>query len=236
MKGKERAAANIISIARELRKRYRNFSHYNRKNPLDELLLILCSVKRGEKVYLRAFKSLKLAFPTFEKLNQASFKELIKQIEWGGLQNQKARSLKKITTAIAGKFGSLTLAPLRKMTEEDCEEFLCSLPGVGKKVARCVMLYSLGMKVFPVDTHCWRVSKRLGWIKASGKHKFCTSRDMDVLQNLVPPRLRLSLHVNMVSLGRELCNARSPKCHKCSIVQYCLKRGVNKRRQLGKAK
>jgi len=231
MKRKGRPPANIIPIASELKKRYKDFSHYNRKNPLDELLLILCSVKRGEKVYLRAFKSLKQAFPTFEKLNQASVKELTKQIEWGGLQNQKARSLKKITTAITEKFGKLSLASLRKMTEGECEEFLCSLPGVGKKVARCVMLYSLGMKVFPVDTHCWRVSKRLGWIKTNGKHKFCSSKDMDILQDKVPPRLRLSLHINMVSLGREFCLARSPKCHRCPIAQYCLRCGVTRRRQ-----
>jgi endonuclease III len=231
VKGKGRPPANIISIARALRKRYKDFGHYNRKNPLDELLLILCSVKRGEKVYLRAFKSLKQAYPTYEKLNQASVKELTKHIEWGGLQNQKARSLKKITTAITRRFGKLSLAPLRKMTEEECEEFLCSLPGVGKKVARCVMLYSLDMEVFPVDTHCWRISKRLGWIKANGKHKFCTSQDMDLLQDLMPPKLRLSLHVNMVSLGRELCLARSPKCHCCPIAQYCLKQGRTKRRQ-----
>jgi len=235
MKGKRRLPANIIPISRELRKRYKDFGHYNRKNPLDELLLILCSVKRGEKVYLRAFKSLKQAFPTFEKLNQASVKDLTKKIEWGGLQNQKARSLKKITTAITGRFAKLTLAPLRRMTEEECEEFLCSLPGVGKKVARCVMLYSLGMKVFPVDTHCWRVSKRLGWIKANNKHKFCTSTDMDILQDLTPSKLRLSLHVNMVSLGREFCLARSPKCHQCPIAHYCLKCDVSKRRQYGDA-
>ncbi len=229
MKG--RPPANIIPIARELRKRYKNFCHYNRKNPLDELLLILCSVKRGEKVYLRAFKSLKQAYPTFEKLNQASVKELTKKIEWGGLQNQKARSLKKITTAITGKFGKLSLAPLRKMTEEECEKFLCSLPGVGKKVARCVMLYSLGMKVFPVDTHCWRISKRFGWIKTNDKHKFCTTTDMDILQDLVPPKLRLSLHINMVSLGRECCLAHLPKCHRCPIARYCIKRGVVERWQ-----
>jgi endonuclease III len=226
VKGKGRSPANIVLIASELTKSYEDFEHHNRKNPLDELLLILCSVKRGEKVYLRAYKSLKRAFPTFEKLNRASIKELTEKIEWGGLQNQKARSLKKITTAITGRFGILTLAPLRRMTEEECEEFLCSLPGVGKKVARCVMLYSLGMRVFPVDTHCWRVSKRLGWIKANSKHKFCTSQDMDILQDKVPPRLRLSLHVNMVSLGREFCLARLPKCQSCPIAKCCLKHGV----------
>jgi endonuclease-3 len=226
VKGKGRPPANIMPIARALRKRYKDFGHHNRKNPLDELLLILCSVKRGEKVYLRALKSLKQAFPTFEKLNQASVKVLTNKIEWGGLQNQKARALKKITTSITGKFGKLSLAPLRKMTEEECEEFLCSLPGVGKKVARCVMLYSLSRKVFPVDTHCWRISKRLGWIRANSKHKFCTSKDMDILQGLVPPKLQLSLHVNMISLGREFCLARSPKCHQCPIAHYCSKQAL----------
>lgn len=229
-------SASIVLVARELRRRYKDFGHHNRKNPLDELLLILCSVKRGEKVYLRAFKSLKQTYPTFEKLHQASVKELTKQIEWGGLQNQKARSLKKITTAITGEFGKLSLAPLRKMTEEECEAFLCSLPGVGKKVARCVMLYSFGMKVFPVDTHCWRISKSLGWIRTNSKHKSCNSKDMDTLQDMVPPKLRLSLHVNMVSLGREFCLARSPKCRQCPIAQYCIKHGVTERRQYGAAK
>ncbi len=235
MKGKGRPLANIIPIARELKKRYKDFCHYNRKNPLDELLLILCSVKRGEKVYRRAFKSLKQKYTTFQQLNQASAKELTKKISWGGLQNQKARSLKKIMAIINTKFGKLSLAPLHKMTEGECEEFLCSLPGVGKKIARCVMLYSLDMKVFPIDTHCWRISRRLGWIRTNSKHKFCTSKDMDILQDMVPPKLRLSLHVNMVSLGRKFCLARSPKCHSCPIARYCLKRGVTERQQFGTA-
>ena len=71
MKRKKRPPTNITTVARELKKRYKDFDHYNRKNSLDELLLILCSVKRGEKVYLRAYKSLKRAFPTFEQLNRA---------------------------------------------------------------------------------------------------------------------------------------------------------------------
>lgn len=231
MSDKLQQAENIGAIAKELKKRYKDFCHHNRKNPLDELLLILCSVKRSEKVYLRAFKSLKRAFPTQEKLRQTSAKELTEWVDWGGLQNQKARALKMITSAITEKFGRLTLAPLRKMTEEEAEKYLCSLPGVGKKMARCVMLYSLGLNVFPVDTHCWRIAKRLGWIKANKKHKFCTAKDMELLQERVPSKLRLSLHVNMVSLGREFCLARLPKCHSCPITRYCLKLGVNERRQ-----
>ncbi len=219
-------AKKVNIIAKVLKKRYKDCNHHNKANPFDELLLILCSVKRGEKVYLRAFKSLKQAFPTFHKLSQASEKELSRQIEWGGLQNRKARALNKITAIIIKKFGKLTLAPLHKMTAADCEQFLCSLPGVGRKVARCVMMYSLAMSVFPVDTHCWRISKRLGWIEARDKQRSCSLRDMDDLQEMIPPKLRLSLHVNMVSLGRELCLASLPKCFKCPIAEYCVKVGV----------
>jgi len=85
------------------------------------------------------------------------------------------------------------------------------------------MMYSLGKKAFPVDTHCWRISRRLGWIKSNDKHKFCTSRDMDYLQKMIPPKFRLSLHVNMISLGRDTCLARSPNCDNCVITEYCPK-------------
>lgn len=222
----------IAPIAKELKRRYKDFRHHNRVNPLDELLFILCSVKRSEKVYLRAFRSLKQAFPSYKKLNQASVKDIAKLILWGGLQNQKARTLKNLMTAITKKFGHPSLAPLRKMTENECENFLCSLPGVGKKVARCVMLYSLNMKVFPVDSHCWRISKRLGWIKAPNKNQFCSSKDTDFLQEMIPPKMRLSLHANMVSLGRDTCKARLPECGRCPISGYCPKIGVSLRKTM----
>jgi endonuclease III len=226
MKVKNRYSDNVFIIASVLKRRYKDFDHYNKKNPLDELLFILCSVKRSESVYLRAYKSLKQAFPTYNKLNQASAKDLCKKIAWGGLQHQKSRALKNLMTVITEWFGKPSLAQLRKMSEEECEIILCSLPGVGKKVARCVMLYSFKKRVFPVDTHCWRVSKRLGWIKSTDKHKFCSSRDMDLLQEIIPPKLRLSLHVNMVSLGRDTCAARLPQCSSCPISEYCPKIGV----------
>lgn len=193
------------------------------------MLFIICSVKRSEQVYLRAFKSLKQAFPTYQHLNQASVSQISKQVLWNGLQHQKSRSVKKLITTITDKFGKPTLAPLRKMTEAEAEKFLCALPGVGKKVARCVMLYSLNMQVFPVDSHCWRISQRLGWIKKTSRNKFCSSKDMDSLQEMIPRKLRLSLHVNMVSLGRACCSARLPKCFSCPIMNYCPKIGIGLR-------
>jgi endonuclease III len=154
-------APHIFEITKRLRKEYKDFVHYNKKNPLDELVFILCSVKRSEKVYLNAFRTLKCAFPKYKMLADTPVRKVSQVIAWGGLQNQKAAAVKTIIKTLIKKFGKPTLAPLKKMSDEECERFLSSLPGVGKKVARCVMLYSLKRRVFPIDTHCWRIAKEV---------------------------------------------------------------------------
>lgn len=214
-------APHIFEITKRLRKEYKDFVHYNKKNPLDELVFILCSVKRSEKVYLNAFRTLKRAFPKYERLADTPVRKLSKVIAWGGLQNQKASAVKTIIKTLIKEFGKPTLAPLKRMSDEECERFLSSLPGVGKKVARCVMLYSLERRVFPVDSHCWRIANRLGWNKKTCSSKKYSVKDMDFLQELIPPPIRFSLHVNMVSHGRKICTARYPKCNHCTINRYC---------------
>lgn len=121
------------------------------------------------------------------------------------------------------------MAPLKKMRDEECEGFLTGLPGVGKKVARCIMLYSLNRQVFPVEAHCWRITSRIGWNGSDRNISSRTNAAMDYLQNLIPPALRFSLHVNMVSHGRKICTARKPKCSECVIMTYCQKIGLGKK-------
>lgn len=213
-------------VALELKNEYKNFAHHNKKNPLDELFFILCSVRRSEKVYAEAFKSLKRNFPTYELLAASSIKKISRTISWGGLQNQKAAIAKGIIRRLIESFGKPTLSPLKNMSDEECESYLTSLPGVGKKVARCVMLYSLNRQVFPIDAHCWRISCRLGWNGFGSNNGNCSNRSMDHLQTLIPAELRFSLHVNMVSHGRKICTANKPKCSECVIVIFCGKIGV----------
>jgi endonuclease III len=220
------AQVNIKRVAKKLKQEYQDFAHYNKKNPLDELIFILCSVKRSEKVYLNAFRTLKRAFPKYETIADTTVQKLSRVISWGGLQNQKAGAVKAIIKTLIGKFGKPTLAPLKKMPDKECEQFLLSLPGVGKKVARCVMLYSLNRQVFPIDSHCWRIINRLGWNNKSFNNNYCSASNMDFFQELIPPSIRYSLHLNMVSHGRQICTARYPKCSACIIKQYCLKIGV----------
>lgn len=218
---------NVDYIARLLEERYKNFNHYNKHNPFDELLFIICSIKTDEAKYLETYKSLKRLFPKFESLSDATETDIASAIAPGGLSKQKSVAIKRIVREIKDTFGRCTLAPLKKMTNEDCEDMLISLPYVGKKVARCVMMYSLDRLVFPVDTHVWRISQRLGWITPSRKNGSCSQKDMDILQEKIPPLLRYSLHVNMISLGRKICLPKNPKCDSCALEICCPKVGMH---------
>jgi endonuclease III len=217
---------NVRNVAAALKDRYHDFNHYNLKNPLDELLFIICSTKTGEASYRSTYRSLKEAFPTHLRIAEAPAEYIARPIVSGGLSNQKAMAIRKLFDIIVAKFGEPTLKPLCKMCDKEAEAFLLSLPGVGKKVARCVLMYSLGRQVFPVDTHCWRIARRLGWVRPTQKDKHCAPRDMDRLQSKIPPELRYSLHVNIISLGREICIPKTPRCNECPISIWCPKIGV----------
>lgn len=150
-----------MDVAATLKVRNYDFNHYNLKNPLDELLFIICSTKTGEASYRSTYRSLKATFSTHYQIAEAPAEYIARPIVSNGLSNQKAKAIRDLLDIIVAKFGEPTLKQLRKMSDGDAEAFLLSLPGVGKKVARCVLMYSLGRQVFPVDTHCWRIARRL---------------------------------------------------------------------------
>jgi endonuclease III len=224
---RSRYPAAVREVAATLVARYADFDHYNLKNPLDELLFIICSTKTAESSYRTTFDKLKEAFPTPRDLAEAPAEYIAKPIAGGGLSGKKSRSIRALLDAITARFGAPTLEPLRDMNDRDAEAFLTTLPNVGKKVARCVLLYSLGRQVFPVDTHCWRIARRLGWVRRTQKDGRCTPRDADRLQAKIPPELRFSLHVNFISLGREVCTASKPDCTACPIAIWCRRIGTD---------
>lgn len=218
----------VAEIAAALKKRYRDFDHYNLKDPLDELLFIICSTKTEEASYRNTFRALKESFPTFDEIAVANIESIARAIVSGGLSNQKAKAIRNLLDAVVERFGEPSLERMRSMGTDEAEDFLVSLSGVGKKIARCVLMYSLGRKVFPVDTHCWRIARRLGWVRPTQKDGHCAPRDMDRLQSKIPPKVRFSLHVNMVSLGRVICTVIAPKCEKCPVADWCPRIGVGR--------
>jgi endonuclease III len=137
-----------------------------------------------------------------------------------GLSWVKARQIKALLRRLTKDFGSLSLAPLRKMNTDVLEAYLAGLPGVGLKTARCVMMYSFDRPVFPVDTHCMRLFVNLGLM--GGRLRFEYAQGP--LQAAVPVDIRRTLHVNAVAHGRETCIPRFERCGRCVISHLCCNR------------
>jgi endonuclease III len=206
----------IVRCCRLLARCYGNPRHGNKQDPLDELAYIILSTRTNEAVFRAIYRDLKEAFPSWNDIDGRRVGAFHRILTPGGLSALKAYQLLGIFSALRYEFGRATLAPLRTMTDEDAEHFLLALPGVGKKVAKCVLMYSLDRRVLPVDVHTHRVAVRLG-LKA--KRRPDTSQDL--IEAQVPPRLRYGFHVNAVAHGRAVCLPRKPMCESCVLRQYC---------------
>lgn len=216
----------VFWVAKILAAQYKNPRHFNKDNPFWELLFIICSIRTGEHQYIASFSRLRKAFPQPTDLLSASHEQIASLIGEAGLSFQKADCILGCVKEIQHRFGSVTLAPLARMPDNECEEYLTSFPRVGLKAARCVMMYSLDRKVFPVDSHCWRICRRMGWVRNTTSDGQPREREMNRLQNKIPPSIRYSLHVNLVAFGREICTARNPNCVSCPIQKACNKVGI----------
>jgi endonuclease III len=219
-------AGHISEVAKALRRRHGNPRPYGSGDLLGELVFLLCSTKTNARGYRSSYRELRRAYPTSATLARAPEHAIARALRGGGLARTKARAIRKMIGTVEEVFGKPTLAPLRAMPDAECEAFLLGLPGVGPKVARCMMMFALGRRVFPVDTHVWRIACRLGWARARPSGAPCTRAEADRLQGLVPPRLRFALHVNLIAHGRSVCTARAPACGDCPVARWCPRIGV----------
>lgn len=137
-------------------------------------------------------------------------------IKDAGLSRQKAPRLKRIAQQLERDFGRVTLRPLHKADDAQVESYLTSLPGVGTKTAKCVMMYSMGRDVLPVDTHVARVARRLRLVEPRDKSDL-----HEHLEKVVRPKDRYAFHVGAVMLGRSVCKAVHPRCGGCSLRAIC---------------
>lgn len=142
---------------------------------------------------------------------------LIETVRIAGLANQKAPRIQEILRIIHAQEGSLSLAFLEKMTAEEAQSWLLSLKGVGLKTASIVMVFSLGMPAFPVDTHVYRVSGRIGL----RDQDISVEKAHNALQNCYTSRQFGDAHLLLIYLGREICTARKPACPQCPVKDLC---------------
>lgn len=201
---------------------YRSRSLGNHADPLDELVYILLSRQTRENVYQRIFRAVRAQWSSWQDVRDAPLAELKAVLGPAGFGMQRASQLVGILDAIAvaceerGLGGQLSLDWLSDLADADAERFLMSLPGVGPKSARCVLHYSLGRDTFAVDTHARRIFHRLGLVTDSGGKVDHTAYDQ-----VVRPKNRRRLHINLVHHGRSICRSTGARCRECPLISFC---------------
>jgi endonuclease-3 len=185
--------------------------------PVDELVSTILSQNTNDTNRDRAFKTLREKFPTWEEVRDAPPDEVIEAIRTAGLANQKGPRIQGVLKEISNKRGGINLDFLEELSPEEARDWLMQFKGVGPKTAAIVLQFSLGKPAFPVDTHIYRVSGRIGLrppqMNADKAH--------DHLANLFPPESYYAAHLNIIRLGREICQARRPDCSICPLQQLC---------------
>lgn len=187
--------------------------------PLDELVATILSQHTSDVNSGRAFASLRRRFPEWNAVAEAAEFDVAEAIQTGGLANLKAPRIQRVLRAVAAETGTFTLDWLRTWPLPRARDWLLALPGVGPKTAACVLLFSLGLPTMPVDTHVFRVGRRLGLIP-SGVSADAAHAWYDEL--IGPDRDAIyALHLNLIRHGRTVCSARSPACDRCVFSDLC---------------
>jgi endonuclease III len=198
-----------------------------KSSPLDILIATILSQNTNDINSHRAYCNLRKQYPTWDAVRLARKSSIVSAIRTGGMANQKAVNIQDVLETLAEKFGSLNLRRLGKQSDDEIIDFLTSLKGVGKKTSACVLLFSLGRDVFPVDTHVHRICNRLGLV-----HNCKTpEKTFDAMKAVLPRGKAYSLHINLIRFGRKICRSGNPLCGICPLYKECEYPGRTQYRQ-----
>jgi endonuclease III len=216
--GRAPSPATVREIHRRLAKAFGPLDPPRTWDPVEELVLTVLSQNTSDVNSGRAFEELRRRYPTWERLAAAPPAEVADAIRSGGLANIKAPRILAILREIADRQeGRIDLEWMRSAPDAEVREYLLSLPGVGPKTAACVLAFSLERPALPVDTHVFRAARRLGFLP----DKVDAAKAHDVMEELVPAKLRVGMHVGLIRLGREICKAGRPRCEICPLAELC---------------
>jgi endonuclease-3 len=205
MKPTSDTASKVIQI---LKRRYPQKADMDLGNPEDTLIGTVLSARTTDAQVLRMFPAFRKKFPTWEKLAKASPVEIGKSINTIGLYVSKAKALNGLAKMILLDFGGKVPGTM---------EELVRLPGVGRKTASCVLIESFHQPAIAVDTHVFRIARRLGWAKGNTPEK--VERE---LMALIPKRLWIHANRTMLHFGRDVCvGGKKPECWRCPVAKWC---------------
>lgn len=184
---------------------------------LDELICTILSQNTNDINRDKAFQALKSRYSGWESVLQAEPAQLQQVIAVAGLANQKGPAIQNALQAIFDERGEFDLEWLAEKTPAEARDWLLKLKGVGPKTASIVMVFSLGMPAFPVDTHVYRVSGRIGLRPQT----FNVEKTHAYFLEIGDPTEFGPLHLNLIDLGRQICHARKPDCPHCPVIDLC---------------
>ena len=216
---KRPAARRVRAIRDRLREVYGRPLSGPHGHPIAELVLTVLSQSTNDRNRDVAYLGLRERFPSWEAVRDAPVDELEAAIRPGGISKVKSVRIKAILEAVTetSRAGELSLDWLPQLTVPAAQAYLCSLPGVGRKTAACVLLFALGMRVVPVDTHVSRVGSRLGLFRPGAP----SAELHDTMLAITPAGEELELHMNLLRHGRRTCHARRPECAHCALRRMC---------------
>ena len=189
--------------------------------PVDELVSTILSQNTNDMNRDRAFNALRQRFADWDAVRNAPEEAIIDAVRVAGLANQKGPRIKTVLNQIHEEVGSLDLSLLADMPLEEARAWLLRFKGVGRKTAAIVLQFSLGRPAFPVDTHIYRVTGRLGVRPAA----MDVEKTHMLMEELIDPADYFAGHLNLIRLGRETCHPRKPDCPNCPVQGVVSVRG-----------
>jgi len=187
------------------------------RDPFQGLILTILSQHTNDRNSGEAFRRLSSKFPvTPMGLLRADEMEIQESIRVAGLFRNKSKTIKKLAEEILKRFNG-DIKSIFDLSIDESRRILQTLPGVGPKTSDVVLLFYGQMPVIPIDTHIFRVSRRLGFYK--GNQDYDHVRLM--LEGLYPKEEYLTIHLSLIGLGRTLCKARRPLCPQCPLKDLC---------------
>ncbi|RKY97970.1 MAG: endonuclease III [Candidatus Hydrothermota bacterium] len=191
-----------------------------RRTPMEVLIRTILSQNTNDNNRDRAYEQLIRKFGTFERLLDADVHEIEDAIKVGGLAKQKAAAIKRVLRWAHENYGKLDLTDI--CGDPDAESKLMEIKGVGVKTARVTLLFGCQADVFPIDTHIYRVFRRLGIIPWNVSRE----KAHELVDSMPVKGIALPLHLNVIRFGRKICNARKPQCARCPLADLCVYHSV----------
>lgn len=163
-----------------------------------------------------AFRSLLSKYQTVKAVSLADVQDIERAIKQAGLYETKARSISAVASEILEKYEGNTWSFIGG-NYQSARERLQKVLGIGPKTADVVLVFSRDFDIIPVDTHVFRVSRRIGLAPQKGGYDAVKT----ALEDEIPPGKRKFAHIALIRLGREICVARGPQHWKCPLTDLC---------------